>query len=325
MMMTNEACNFPAYCSPDTGEPLREEAGELRGPQGQRFPIKEGIAHFVPEDAYASNFGVQWNRFPRTQLDSYTGHPVSRDRLKRCLGEAFETLRGKQVLECGCGAGRFTEVLLAEGACVTSVDLSSAVVANSRNFPVGPHHRIAKADILRLPFAPKQYDLVLCLGVIQHTPNPEETIARLYQQVKPGGILAIDHYTFERGRWTSLTKPFMRAWLKRQPPEQTLPIVEGLVKRWLPWHRRLRSFYPGWFLLCRVSPITTFYRYYPNFSEQLQYEWALLDTHDSLTDWFKHLRTRAQIEAALRELHIAEIWTSYAGNGVEARGKRPIE
>jgi 2-polyprenyl-3-methyl-5-hydroxy-6-metoxy-1,4-benzoquinol methylase len=36
-------------------------------------------------------------------------------------------LAGKQVLECGCGAGRFTEILLAEGAQVTFIDLSEAV------------------------------------------------------------------------------------------------------------------------------------------------------------------------------------------------------
>lgn len=321
--MTEVDHSWPAYCSPQTQQPLQEQDGELRGSQGERFPIRDGIARFVPEDAYVSNFGVQWNHFLRTQLDSYTGHPVSRDRLKRCFGEAFDSLRGKHVLECGCGAGRFTEVLLAEGARVTSVDLSSAVEANAKNCPPGPNHRIAKADILRLPFAEQQFDIVLCLGVIQHTPDSEQSIARLYAHVKPGGLLVIDHYTFERGRWTSLSKPFVRAWLKRQPPSQTLTLVEGLVKRWLPWHRRLRNFYPGWFLLCRFSPITTFYRSYPYLNEQLQYEWALLDTHDSLTDWFKHLRTREQVADTLRQLGLQNIWAEYSGNGVEARGWRP--
>ena len=36
---------------------------------------------------------------------------------------------------------------------------------------------------MELPFKPMQYDIVICLGVIQHTPNPEKTIKKLYEQV----------------------------------------------------------------------------------------------------------------------------------------------
>ncbi|HEY0787434.1 MAG TPA: methyltransferase domain-containing protein, partial [Thermoanaerobaculia bacterium] len=86
--------------------------------------------------SYADAFGAQWRRYSRTQLDSYTGTTISRDRLRRCLGEElWEGLSGRKVLEAGCGAGRFTEVLLERGAILTSVDLSDAVVANAENFP----------------------------------------------------------------------------------------------------------------------------------------------------------------------------------------------
>jgi len=136
-------------------------------------PAMRPIPSFVPSDDYAANFGAQWNRFLKTQLDSYTGLPISRDRLRRCLGEElWPQLRGKVILECGCGAGRFTEVLLAEGAKVMSVDLSVAVDANARNCPISENHRIAKADLTRLPFAPRQFDVVICIGVIQHTRIP---------------------------------------------------------------------------------------------------------------------------------------------------------
>jgi 2-polyprenyl-3-methyl-5-hydroxy-6-metoxy-1,4-benzoquinol methylase len=72
-----------------------------------------------------------------------------------------------------------TEVLLSTGAFVTSVDLSSAVEANQENFPQDERHRIIQADVLRLPFPQGQYDTVFCLGVIQHTPRPEETLEKL--------------------------------------------------------------------------------------------------------------------------------------------------
>jgi 2-polyprenyl-3-methyl-5-hydroxy-6-metoxy-1,4-benzoquinol methylase len=69
---------------------------------------------------YTTGFGEQWKTYARTQLDSYTGRPISRDRLERCLGAPVETLKGQRVLEVGAGAGRFTELLLGAGAVLTS-------------------------------------------------------------------------------------------------------------------------------------------------------------------------------------------------------------
>jgi 2-polyprenyl-3-methyl-5-hydroxy-6-metoxy-1,4-benzoquinol methylase len=282
-----------------------------------------GIPRFVPAKTYADHFGEQWKRYRQTQLDSYTGIPISRTRLRRCLGEeVWKRLAGLDVLECGCGAGRFTEVLLDEGARVTSVDLSEAVDANAENFPLSPMHRIAQADIMALPFAAQQFDVVVCIGVVQHTPAPEETIERLYGQVRPGGCLVIDHYTYEIA-WYTKTAPLFRTVLKRLPPETSMRVTERLVDLALPMHKRvagsrLRS------VLFRLSPILTHYQTYPELSDELQRQWALLDTHDSLTDYFKHFRTRGQIRGLLERLGLDEIWCEYGGNGVEARGRRPV-
>lgn len=147
---------------------------------GHSIAVRSGIPRFVGGNTYADAFGEQWIRFPKTQLDSYTGLPISRSRLRRCLGEdLWAKLPGCRILECGCGAGRFTEVLLAEGANVVSVDLSEAVEANAANCGLNRSHAIAQADIENLPFRPQSFDAVLCLGVLQHTPDPEESLASL--------------------------------------------------------------------------------------------------------------------------------------------------
>ena len=44
------------------------------------YPIARGIPRFVDASNYTSNFGFQWNRFARTQLDSANGTTISRDR-----------------------------------------------------------------------------------------------------------------------------------------------------------------------------------------------------------------------------------------------------
>lgn len=312
----------PWYC-PRHQQALHDEGEALLCPSGCRYPIKNGIPRFVPSSNYSSAFGLQWKTYRRTQLDSYTGLPLSKDRLQRCFGEVlWSQLAGKQVLEAGCGAGRFTEILLEKQTYLTSVDLSSAVDANQENFPQNATHRIAQADILALPFASHQFDVVMCLGVIQHTPNPEQTIAALYEQVKPGGWLVIDHYPYTLSYYTK-TAPLFRAIMRRLPPDQGLKWSERLVNTFLPFHKAVRHVRLGQMLVSRLSPVLCYYHSIPQLSDEHQREWALLDTHDSLTDWYKHFRTKSQLRRTLEQLGLSDVWCENGGNGVEARGQRP--
>jgi 2-polyprenyl-3-methyl-5-hydroxy-6-metoxy-1,4-benzoquinol methylase len=314
--------SWPQLHCPIHRKPLTDCGDSLVCQEQCSYPRKNGIVRFVPSDGYTAAFGLQWKKYRRTQLDSYTGLPLTRNRLRRCIGEdLWSALPEIQVLEAGCGAGRFTELLLDAGACVTSVDLSVAVDANQENRPQSSSHRILQADILRLPFAPRQFDVVLCLGVIQHTPHPETTMAALFDQVKPGGWLVFDHYTYTLSHFTK-TAPLFRAVLRRLRPDQGMKITERLVKTLLPLHRAVRRWHPAQMLLSRLSPVLCYYHAHPGLNDELQRDWAYLDTHDSLTDWYKHFCTRRQIRAVLERLGLCEIWCEYGGNGVEARGRR---
>jgi SAM-dependent methyltransferase len=314
---------WPAWTCPVHGEELQELEDELRCAQGHAYTVRDGIPRFVDGSTYADHFGLQWKTFKRTQLDSYTGSGITRDRLKRAIGDTlWHSLAGRDVLECGCGAGRFTEILIDRGARVTSVDLSSAIEANAENFPPGDSHRIAQADIMQLPFAQQTFDVVLCLGVVQHTPSPEKTIEELYRFVKPGGTLVIDHYTYDLRRYTS-TLPLYRAWMKRLPLDSAMNVTERLVDVFLPWHKRFAHVPVVRSVLGRLSPVQAYYAEHPELDDRIQREWALLDTHDGLTDWYKHLRSRSQIRRTFERLGLVEIWCEYGGNGVEARGVRP--
>lgn len=314
---------LPSYACPVHGTSLSTiDAGVLVCAQGCKYPVGKGIARFVPQDNYAAAFGLQWLEYPRTQLDSYSGVPVSRRRLQRCFGEeAWAQLQGARVLEAGCGAGRFTEVLLQQGASVESIDLSEAVLANAANFPPGPRHRIAQADILALPFEPGQFDFVLCIGVLQHTPSPEKSIEALARQVRPGGVLVIDHYAPTLS-WYTKTAPLFRVFLRRMGPERGLRATKNIVRTFLPLHFAVRRWRVGQMLASRISPVICYYQAYPELSDRLQEEWAFLDTHDSLTDWYKHFRTAGQLHRYLAELGLEEIWTNDVGSNVEARGRR---
>src|SRR5689334_1723713 len=153
---------------------------------GATIPVVRGVPRFVPSDDYASSFGFQWNVHARTQLDSFSGLPISRDRLFATTKWPTK-LPGETILEVGSGAGRFTEVLVTTGAAIVSCDLSSAVDANYRNNGANANLLIAQASLLNLPIRARSIDKVICIGVLQHTPDPAQSFTCLAECVRPGG------------------------------------------------------------------------------------------------------------------------------------------
>ena len=311
--------NFPSFVDPVTGAPLDTMCDE------KKYPVIDNIPRIVTDsENYAAAFGEQWLRWRTTQLDSFSATTITRDRLYRCLGHKGREIlsysnKAAQVLEVGCGAGRFTEILLQfPAARVTSLDFSTAVEANQANFPQDERHRIVQADIMQAPFEREQFDMVVCLGVIQHTPNPEATIEKLFDQVKPGGMLVIDHYRPEIRRLTKITGNLLRPIVKRLSSQRRMQTVELLVSIFFPVHRAIRNIPFAQQIFSRLSPITTYFHAYPQLPENLHRDWSILDTHDGLTDWYKHLRTPKQISEKLERLGGTQISVEIAGNGVEA-------
>ena len=300
-----------------------EQATSLVCHHGCATPIVRGITRFVSSDDYAAAFGWQWTHFRRSQLDSHTGTTISRDRLTRCLGGSLDVVRGKTVLEAGCGAGRFTEILLNAGARVIAADLSSAVEANHANCSQASDYFVCQADIRALPVEARSFDVVMCLGVVQHTPEPETTIAALANYLKPAGLLVIDHYS--RDYPVTAPRRALREMLLRLPPDQARRIALGATRALLPvhralWHRR-RGFGRLRRYLGRVSPVVDYFEAYPELGRDLLSEWALLDTHDTLTDRYKHLRGPDEIRDTLLGLGLSDVEVTLGGNGVEARAR----
>ena len=86
------------------------DAGWMVSEDGQhRYPIRNSIPRFVPQANYADNFGMQWNYFRETQLDSHSGLSISADRFWLATGWLPADLKDQWVLDAGCGAGRFAE------------------------------------------------------------------------------------------------------------------------------------------------------------------------------------------------------------------------
>lgn len=312
---------------PGTGARLTRSGEQLVAADGTAYPIVAGIPRFVPADNYASDFGRQWQMFPATQLDSHSGLPITEERLARCLGGDVAQLAGRRVLEAGSGAGRFTEVLLKHGVRLDSFDYSSAVEANARNNG-SRAFTLVQADIRAMPFEAESYDFVFCLGVLQHTPDTEQSIARLWDMVGPGGRLVIDHYAWNL--WLRLPPPLgnaeklYRRIVLALPPEKRWPAVKKIVDFWFPLYWRFRNNRWAGRLLSRIAGIHFYHGQLPLRSREQNYEWSLLDTHDGMTDHFKRFRTVGSIRQTLERLGAQDVRVWKGGNGVEASCRKPV-
>ena len=294
-------------------------------PKFNRVPTSDfqGIASFVEDEPYVSAFGLQWLKHAKTQLDSHTGLNITRDRLLRMFGPLYSNLDGKVILEAGCGAGRFTEILLENDSLIIAVDLSVAVLANNENNGQKSNLRIARASITELPFEREQFDIVFCPGVVQHTPNPKNSIAELYKHVKPGGWLIFDQYRYNLSSLLKVTW-IARLVLKRLTPEHGLAVTDWLVKMCLPAHRRVAGHRIVEILLFRISPITSHYTGYSNMSETDQIAWARLNTHDNLTDFHKHYTTIKSLKRSVHKLGAINQFFCVMPYTIEVRCQKPL-
>jgi SAM-dependent methyltransferase len=178
-----------------------------------------------------------------------------------------------------------------------------------------------------MPFPKAAYDYVIGLGMIQHTPNPEDTIAHLYSIVRPGGFMVIDHYIF---KWNKLIPPpfgppqeFYRKLILALPKQWRFPVVMFVVNSFFPVQWKFRKLKLAKRVISRLSPVCFYYDEFGITDKKILYEWALLDTHDGTTDFYRHLRTSAQIYKTLSSLGAIEINVREAGNGVEAICRKP--
>jgi hypothetical protein len=158
---------------------------------------------------------------------------------------------------------------------------------------------------------------VLCLGVVQHTPDSRCTIKTLASYAKDGGQMVFDHYVggILRGVNRRFGTKLVRPWVLRLPIEERLPYVERLVARWYPLHRAAGTSRLASLLLRTISPVITYHDSLP-LTEDQHREWSILDTHDSLTDAYKATFTRSQVEYLVRSLQLGDCLCSSGDNGV---------
>lgn len=106
--------------------------------------------------------------------------------------QSFESLDGKKVLDVGCGGGILSESMARCGAQVTGIDLGEAPLQVARLHSMESGVQVEYKQISAEQLAqenPGAYDIVTCMEMLEHVPNPASTIQACQVLTKPGGGL----------------------------------------------------------------------------------------------------------------------------------------
>ena len=201
--------------------------GELISKDGSRkYPIVNGILRFIPQEIYdrtqsissdttqtGRSFGDKWSKERTIRLgqsdEEKKAHGEHRkEQFFAMLGvntdKELEDLfkDGMNCLDAGCGVA-WSEYSFNINNNVNrfAIDLSSSVEVAYHRTRHLENVCVAEANLLKLPFKRKFFDIIFSNGVIHHTPDAEKAFHTLCDHLKPGGIIGIYIYC---------VKPFLR-------------------------------------------------------------------------------------------------------------------
>ena len=128
-------------------------------------------------------------------------NPVVRYLVGRFLSQVSElvaTQRPRRVLEVGCGEGIVLAQLAARlpGTRFDGLELDERSLEEAR--ARCPGARFVRGDACELPFGDRSFDLVVCLEVLEHLPEPSQALRELRRVARTGCLLSVPHEPFFR-------------------------------------------------------------------------------------------------------------------------------
>ena len=162
----------------------------------QRTAVVNGVPRFVRDEDFEAgevaghtraSFGYEWTHFSDWKPSGET------------FGDYFsnfdlEWLRGRTVLDAGCGMGRHARQIAPFADTVVAVDFSDAIDEAARNVADQPNVQCVQGDLTRLPVADGTFDFVFSMGVLHHIADTRGTLEGLVRALKTGGRLRLYLY-----------------------------------------------------------------------------------------------------------------------------------
>lgn len=167
------------------------------------FKVSHGVPRMIVDLAdrkqIAESFGFLWARKAENKLEIDTLYGETEEEeinsFFHCMSITPDDLKGKVILDAGCGCGRLTRTIGQFGAEVFGIDISSSI-ENVYEY-CKPHNNvnIVQTDVLNLPFKEESFDYVWSDMAICYSKETKHAFDNLCEVLKPSGKLFVRVYS----------------------------------------------------------------------------------------------------------------------------------
>jgi SAM-dependent methyltransferase/uncharacterized protein YbaR (Trm112 family) len=203
-------------------------SGTLACATGHAFAISEGVPRLRLDQkldeapvrakgdslAVAASFGAEWSHFDYEQDLTYQQSVAERRELfLKEVGMSAEELKGKVVLDAGCGNGTLSVGISQFGCEVVAIDVSPSVDVAYRQFAGARTERtyFVQGDLMNPPLRNDVFDVIFSSGVLHHNPDTREALRAIARSLRPGGRIYIWVYGHIPGIAHSVKELFRRS------------------------------------------------------------------------------------------------------------------
>lgn len=123
--------------------------------------------------------------------------PINRQRIADLLDDLARRVRGRTLLDVGCGAGIVVHVATARGWHARGIDLSSPAIAIAKRF----NATCERLDFFAPDLDGERFDVIVMSELIEHVPSPARFLRRASELLVPGGIVYLTTPNFQSLTW----------------------------------------------------------------------------------------------------------------------------
>jgi len=174
-------------------------------------------------------------------------------------------LAGRNVLDVGCGGGILTEAMAARGAKVLGIDLGEKALGVAKlhrlESGAGVDYRLVAAEALAAE-TPGVYDVVTCMELLEHVPDPASTVAACARLARAGGTVVFS--TINRNVKSYLLAIIGAEYVLQLLPRGTHDYAKFITPAELARHARRAGLAPAEITGMAYSPLTKQFRLGPD-------------------------------------------------------------
>lgn len=198
----------------------------------------------------------------------------------------LEDFQDKVVLEAGCGGGQHTAFIAPYAQRIVAVDLNSIEVAKKRN-QRWKHITFVDDDISSMELS-ERFQVVICIGVVHHTDDPDATVKNLIKHTAPGGRIVLWVYSKE-GNWLAehVVEGFRKLFLRNLGTGMLIALSKAIT---------LGLYIPVYTLYLLPLKSLPYFEYFENF-RRLTFLRNTLNVFDKLNAPQVQFITRKRVES----------------------------